>query len=208
MSLDDTLDHDEFVWADTLWEETLSEGWNQDFAAQLFEEICGEFDILPLPPGSHALELFRVGPLVQGQDQAKAVEQYFIRRVIEYNKEHPHEPMMIHTFTCVERNIGDGNAYWSAMTPEKAGKGSAVEFIRKRLGMQRERVICMGDSGNDISMLGIEGYRSVVMANSSQELLDFYEQRKGKEMIKTKASKTLGVIEGLECFGPAILRRT
>ena len=208
MSLDDSLDHDEFVWPDGLWEETLSEGWNQDFAARLHEEVSSKFSVLPMPSGSKSLEQFRIGMLVDGQKRAKEMEQYFIRRVKEYNVEHPDHPMMIHTFTCVERVAGDGNWYWSAMTPERAGKGLAVEFLRKRLKADRDHVICMGDSGNDISMLGIEGYRSVVMANSSPELLNFHAQRKDDgNMIKTKLPKTLGVIEGLERFGPRILRQ-
>lgn len=39
------------------------------------------------------------------------------------------------------------------MLPGRAGKGSATEYLRKKLGVPNEKTIVAGDSGNDISML-------------------------------------------------------
>ena len=220
MSFDDSMESTEFLWYDKSYEALLYEGWDQEFAELIHSEVCNKYELLPLPTKSKSLETFRVGVLCQGLKLAKEIEQYFIFRVKQYNDENKDKsgfiPMEIHSFTCIERNIPDNDdAYWSAFTPERAGKGSAIEFLRKRLQLKESNIICMGDSGNDISMLGIDGYNSVIMGNSAKELLDFYEQRtkgKGKgnnnvNMIKTTKPKTLGVIEGLQFYGPKLLNK-
>ena len=169
---------------------------------------------MELPSKWKSLEPFRVGVLCQGQEMAKQIEKYYIERVNEYNLENKDKygfiPIEIHTFQCIERHLTNNtDAYWSTFTPSKAGKGSGVEFIRKRLGLNENDIICMGDSGNDISMLGIHGYNSVVMANASQALIEFYEENNNEnnKLIKTKQSKTLGVIEGLQFYGPGLLKK-
>eukprot|EP01083_Nonionella_stella_P142957 443324_1 len=87
--------------------------------------------------------------------------------------------MVIHSFTCLERTMEQYNdAYWSVFTPERAGKGQAIEFLKRRLHLKESDIICCGDSGNDISMLSIDGINSVIVANASQELLDFYATKK------------------------------
>ena len=214
MSFDDRMDGTEFLWYDRSYEAALSEGWDQQFAEQIHDEVSKKFNLLKLPPKSKSLEPFRVGVLCEGQKLAKEIEQYYIKRVKEYNVENKNKSgfiaMEIHSFTCIERNMKENdNAYWSAFTPEKAGKGSAIEFLRGRLHLKENDIICMGDSGNDISMLGIDGYNSVIMANASQELLSFYEKKSNgnnDKMIKTKQPKTLGVIEGLQFYGPRLLK--
>lgn len=216
MSFDDTMDTTNFLWYDRSYEALLSEGWDQEFAELVHKEVSTKYQLLPLPPKSKSCESFRIGVLCQGLKLAKEIEQYYIKRVNEYNEENKNKSgfnrMEIHTFTCVERNLKDNDeAYWSAFTPEKAGKGSAIEFLRRRLHLQTNKIICMGDSGNDISMLGIDGYNSVIMENSSQELLNFYKQKtkgngNGDKMMKTTKPKTLGVIEGLQFYGPRLLK--
>ena len=37
-------------------------------------------------------------------------------------------------------------------------------------------IICIGDSGNDVSMMSIDGVHSVVVANASPDLTEFYEK--------------------------------
>ena len=218
MSFDDSMDSTEFLWYDKSYQALLSEGWDQQFAELIHGEVCNKYELLKLPPKSISVETFRIGVLCQGQKLAKEIEQYYIRRVNEYNQSNKDKsgfiPMEIHSFTCIERNIADNNnAYWSAFTPQRAGKGSAIEFLRKRLHLKENDIICMGDSGNDISMLGIDGYNSVIMQNSSQELLNFYEQKtnggdNNDKMIKTTKPNTLGVIQGLQFYGPKLLNKS
>lgn len=50
--------------------------------------------------------------------------------------------------------------------PENAGKGTALAFLAKHLGLEREQVMAMGDAENDLSMLEY-AVHSVAMANAS-----------------------------------------
>jgi sucrose phosphatase-like protein len=53
--------------------------------------------------------------------------------------------------------------------PEKAGKGKAVDYIRKKLRIPRNHVLAAGDSGNDIGLLSA-GFLAVVVGNHKSEL--------------------------------------
>jgi sucrose-phosphate synthase len=53
--------------------------------------------------------------------------------------------------------------------PGRAGKGEAVDFIRKRLRITRKQVLAAGDSGNDIGLLSA-GFLAVVVGNHKSEL--------------------------------------
>jgi Cof subfamily protein (haloacid dehalogenase superfamily) len=55
------------------------------------------------------------------------------------------------------------------IVPHGINKGLAVEFVAKRHGINREDVICVGDSENDLTMLAAAGL-SVCVANGSEEV--------------------------------------
>ncbi|HYA32960.1 MAG TPA: HAD-IIB family hydrolase [Candidatus Bathyarchaeia archaeon] len=80
--------------------------------------------------------------------------------------------------------------------PEKAGKGAAVEYIRKRLRIHPGDVLAAGDSGNDIELLSA-GFLAVVVGNHKSELNtdalpgDVYWARK---------NYAAGIIEGIQHF--------
>ena len=44
------------------------------------------------------------------------------------------------------------------ITPSGVDKGTAVELVRTRLGLERQHVLCIGDSGNDLSMRRVAGW--------------------------------------------------
>merc|ERR1711933_411846 len=143
----------------------------------IHDGICDRFPLLPLPPGSTSIEPYRIGVLCDGFDTALAVDSCIIQRVNEHNitcsDQEGFVPLRFHTFYAKERHVKNG--YWGNATSQMAGKGNAVDFVRKHLGMEREQLICCGDSGNDISMMQLDGVNSVVVGNASHELLDFYE---------------------------------
>eukprot|EP01084_Bolivina_argentea_P156136 272088_1 len=186
---------DECIWEDREWNAHLLQGWNQTFAEQIYEEVMDKYgDKLLKWPRNACVEQLRVGVLCKGQVLAKAISEYYVQRIEEYNTQNMNETgfvrMKIHTFECIESKKYQNNGYtpyWSAFTTTNAGKGSAIEYLRKRLNLRKSDIVCMGDSGNDISML-IAGYNSVVMANASEELIEFYEQHCENEnvnMLKT-----------------------
>lgn len=58
---------------------------------------------------------------------------------------------------------------WLDCVPKDAGKGSAVAFIQKELGIAREETMAFGDNQNDIDMLKRAG-KSFAVANAREEL--------------------------------------
>jgi sucrose phosphatase-like protein len=81
--------------------------------------------------------------------------------------------------------------------PDRAGKGEAVDYIRKRLRIPRKQVLVAGDSGNDIGLLS-GGFLAVVVGNRKSELNkdvlpgDVYWARK---------KYAEGIAEGIRYFG-------
>lgn len=51
-------------------------------------------------------------------------------------------------------------------------KGKAVKCIAKKLGIKKEEIMCIGDSGNDLSMLKEAGL-AVVMGNATKEIKNY-----------------------------------
>lgn len=68
------------------------------------------------------------------------------------------------------------NLYWIDIHHSAASKGDAVEVVRKRLGF--ERVICFGDSDNDLSMFATAD--------------ECYAPSNALESLKAKATQVIG----------------
>ena len=218
LAFDDNINHEDFLLHDKAWEDVMKQGWNQNLAEQIHDELVMKYDLLPLPHASKSLEPFRIGVLCKGYETSKEIERYINQRIDEYNENNKDNndgfiPMSVHTYTAAEGYEPD--AYWSAATPVMTGKGSAIEFLRNKLEMKQQDIICVGDSGNDISMMEIEGVNGVLVANASHELVSFYEEMHKKSsngdgknkarMMKADKPNTLGVIEGLNHYGQIIL---
>lgn len=94
--------------------------------------------------------------------------------------------------------------------PKTATKASALEYVRRDLGLTTDDVIYCGDSGNDILPL-TAGYKAIVVNNAPQEVKDtvrstnealghanFYIAN-GSEGLNGNYSS--GILEGLRYFG-------
>ncbi len=95
--------------------------------------------------------------------------------------------------------------------PESATKLTALEFIREKLGEDKEDVVYCGDSGNDILPL-TSGYMAIVVRNAPESVKDMVmEIAKQKELGKNiyiavgndkfNGNYSSGIIEGLMKFG-------
>lgn len=94
--------------------------------------------------------------------------------------------------------------------PKYANKGRAIEFLRKRLVLEKEKVYYSGDSGNDLSAL-TQGYNSILVKNAHPSIKEEFERlnkRLGfKNCYTAKGTNKLsgnyasGIIEGLIHFG-------
>lgn len=78
--------------------------------------------------------------------------------------------------------------------PDKAGKGSAADFLKDKLNLP---VICCGDSENDIDMLEKCNY-GVLVGNASKHLKDRFLRDENTYISDSHHAK--GVIEGLKHF--------
>jgi len=81
--------------------------------------------------------------------------------------------------------------------PERAGKGNAVDHIRKRLKINRQRVLVAGDSGNDLGLLSA-GFLAVVVGNHKTELT---ADALPEDVYWARERYAAGVIEGIDHFG-------
>ena len=71
-------------------------------------------------------------------------------------------------------------------------KGSAVKALADKLGISLEEVICIGDSGNDVSMLEEAGL-SVVMGNAPDFIKEYGDYI-------TDTNENYGVAKAIEKF--------
>ncbi len=77
--------------------------------------------------------------------------------------------------------------------PAGVNKGSSVERLADRLGIDPADVVVAGDTGNDLSMFE-RGFRGIVVANAQPVLLSLT----GENVFHTKAAYAAGVLEGVK----------
>jgi mannosylfructose-6-phosphate phosphatase len=88
--------------------------------------------------------------------------------------------------------------------PGPLGKGKAVEFLQKELGLAPERVVVAGDSGNDREMFETE-FRGILPVNALDELKAI--ARPPRHYMSTLPGGR-GVLDGLCHFGYVARRKT
>jgi hydroxymethylpyrimidine pyrophosphatase-like HAD family hydrolase len=97
-------------------------------------------------------------------------------RVVVISPEHAIEDFL----TVVERmglhkvSYNVGWTAWLDIAPDGVNKATALERVRERLGIERSRVLAIGDGRNDIDMLewaAAEG-RAVAMGQAPDEVKD------------------------------------
>jgi len=95
--------------------------------------------------------------------------------------------------------------------PKIATKVTALEFLRARLGLEKEDIIYAGDSGNDILPL-TNGYKSILVKNTrdevKQEVLCKAKEKGTEKNIyiakgtdNSSGNYSSGILEGLKYFG-------
>ena len=69
----------------------------------------------------------------------------------------------------MQLNVFRSDPYYVELLPKYIDKGVAAEKLAKHLDVPRDRVICVGDSYNDLPMLRYAGL-GVAMGNAAQEI--------------------------------------
>jgi sucrose-6F-phosphate phosphohydrolase len=80
--------------------------------------------------------------------------------------------------------------------PARAGKGGVIDYLRRSLKIDPERVVVAGDSGNDIEMFTAP-YRGIVVGNADNDLRRLQEAH----IYLARRDYAAGVLEGLRYWG-------
>jgi sucrose-6F-phosphate phosphohydrolase len=158
------------------WSETISESWDKDGVEAV---LCG------IP-----------GAVMQPHEwQARFKSSYFLEDDAEAQLAKIHEGLE-------DRGI-DAKVVYSAgkfldLLPSQSGKGGAVRYLAESLGIDPDRVITAGDTGNDLDMMRPElGFRSIAVGNASPELREY----RVPNVYHATASFAAGIQEGLHHYG-------
>lgn len=82
------------------------------------------------------------------------------------------------------------------IVPDRAGKGAAMAWAARRMGISRSRVYAAGDSGNDLDMLGACN-NPIVVANHSSELA---LMARSPTVYVSRRPHAGGIVEGMHAF--------
>lgn len=162
------------------WRERLLADYSRDEAVAFLEGIEG----LVMQPDVYNTELKTSCYLDQCPDPEAAAGE--IRRRVE-----PHADRY--------------QVVWSSgrdldILPAASGKGKAIRFLVGHLGLDSERVVVAGDTGNDASMFR-EFERGVVVANAQPELAALAGSMGDGRVYRASQPYAAGVEEGLERYG-------
>jgi sucrose phosphatase-like protein len=84
------------------------------------------------------------------------------------------------------------------LLPHFSGKGGAVAYLARSLGVSPDNVVTSGDTGNDIDMMRHDlGFRSIAVGNASVEL----RQVREPQIYHATAPYAAGIREGLAYYG-------
>ncbi len=105
----------------------------------------------------------------------------------------------------VERRADRHQVVWSSgrdldILPAASGKGKAIRFLVEQQGLDPERVVVAGDTGNDASMFQ-EFDKGVVVANAQPELVQLARDLGVGRVYCARLPHAGGVEEGLEHYG-------
>lgn len=158
---------------DPEWSRVLRPGWNRKKAA----EVASRFPLLRPQP--------RQFPFKQSYHLTEGAPEVLAALSRELSE------------AGVEHRLIYSSGRDLDILPARAGKGEAVEFLRRRLGLPLDRVVVCGDSGNDLDMLD-RPWCSVVVANAQPELA---RARLQPPTYRASRPASRGVLEGLQRFG-------
>ncbi|MFZ0544180.1 MAG: HAD-IIB family hydrolase [Candidatus Promineifilaceae bacterium] len=76
------------------------------------------------------------------------------------------------------------------------GKGEAIRFLQKQVGVPPEQVVVAGDSGNDVEMF-VSPFRGIIVGNADKDLM----RLSGSHIYKATQFHAGGLLEGLHYWG-------
>jgi predicted mannosyl-3-phosphoglycerate phosphatase (HAD superfamily) len=102
------------------------------------------------------------------------------------------------------------------LVPQAAGKGAAMEYVRRGLEWPAEHMVAVGDSANDILMFEAAA-NVIVVGNSRPEVLQWVAAQHqqlageghemeggGRRVLAAQQPAAAGILEGLHGLGFAV----
>jgi sucrose-phosphate synthase len=160
--------------ADAGWRRLVSRRWDREAAREALRGLPGLEPQAPLEQRLHKLSYFTA--------EADREAAHAVRRRLEEVGLH-----------C---SVIHSHGRYLDVLPAGASKGTAVDHVRRRLGLAQDAVFVAGDSGNDIEMLRTVP-QSIIVANFSDGLPEMPELSHSYLARETFAA---GVIEGVRFF--------
>ena len=94
-------------------------------------------------------------------------------------------------------SVGYTGGIFLDVIPRLAGKGNALAWLCRRIGVSLDRTLAAGASGNNASVFALPGIRGMLIANASRDLLTGLG---GKPVFLSMEKMADGVLAGLEHF--------
>lgn len=95
----------------------------------------------------------------------------------------------------------ENNVTYVDIIPAKADKGNAMRYIQNQLNYNAQNTVACGDSGNDVALYRNGSAKGVIVANATDELLNWYALNQNENVYLTKEKYAMGVVDGLKHFG-------
>ena len=158
---------------DAEWDAIVADGWDRAAVADL---IARADAVVPQSPLEQ--RRFKLSYFVGGEPEAA-------RRIRDLLAAAGHACSVIQS-----------HGRYLDILPNGVSKGSAVDHVRRRFGLARDRVMVAGDSGNDVEMLRSVP-RAIIVANYSDDLASRPDLA---HSYVAKHGYARGVIEGVDHF--------
>ena len=184
---------------DVAWESTMAAAWDAAHVRSVFAAAVAKRGVQGAVEGVERLKLaegvsgdpFRYSVLVSDAALAQTLCAD-IQAALDAE-----EPERYGVFWC---SGGPKSTFWLAALPRLGGKGNAMEWVRRQLGVERAATFVAGDAGNDIPMFSVDGVRGVAVANAHDELRTLVAGSSGHHCSATRKYAG-GVVEALRGWG-------
>ena len=176
------------------WTENLDKDWSFDVVLRAAEDAIKTIgsDNAHLRPSDEFTE----------HKITLGVKDEFVEKVMDSL----HKSCNASTPSVTPKVVASGTGGWQYVdvVSNQAGKLESLEYVRKAYGIELERCVACGDSGNDILMLGGK-IRAIVVGNAQPALMQWANSQKSDDedgrLFIAKEHEALGILEGLRKFG-------
>lgn len=185
------------------WENKLSENWNPEKDPEKIRGIASRFADLRLQDNTEQ-NCFKVS-----YHLSVAVVDAVLPQLQDELSQQGLDAEIICSGRSSQKTIYTGKRKYNLdIIPRGGDKGRAMQFLRKRWGIDPSKTVVCGDSGNDISLLKYDTERGIIVSNyhnddrnADSELKLWHELNPMNHHYLAHTDCAAGILEGLKYFG-------